>query len=613
MAKNSVTVILEVDDKGTAKIKQFASQGKKAMKDVGSTSKEVSDGISKSWLAIGAAVGAALYGVTRASKEFIEASNKQEKAVLGMEAALKSMGRYTPQFSSSLQKMASSLQTVTNFGDEVTLQGVKFLSTYGDITNELMPRSIKAMQDLAALMGGGESSVVSAANMLGKASMGMVGALRRVGITVDAETFKLKGYRGMLEQIESQVGGQAVAMREATAGYEAIGNEIADTKELLGELIKINVGDTFENWAAGLHKWNQEAAENLKLAKERKELGEATLIYGPEFAGQEVWTGPKARWIKKTEEEGAAFYPEVDIGRRETMRAQADLMRREPTTRTEEESRRLLMKADEYKAEEELRNQAWQAEIEAENAKIAKEKETQDIISKMKTEAQIEEWQRKEQELNDYTEHMNKKIAEEKRLEEQKAAQAKTEAYQRRQAMSATVTDMQTIAQAWGSHNKELFEAFKAFSIAQTIIDTYEGAQASYTALAGIPIVGPALGAAAAAAAIVAGFARVQAIMKTKPQKAQRGGVFDEPTLLEAGEAGPEAFVPLTGVNRRIPVELSGGGGGDVWSVTIHANDAASFDDMVTRNPRGVIRVVKELVTGGDREFVRSLREVAVG
>jgi len=57
-----------------------------------------------------------------------------------------------------------------------------------------------------------------------------------------------------------------------------------------------------------------------------------------------------------------------------------------------------------------------------------------------------------------------------------------------------------------------MFEVGKAAAIAQTIIQTYEAAQGAFKAFAFIPIIGPALGAAAAAAAIVAGMARVQAI-----------------------------------------------------------------------------------------------------
>jgi hypothetical protein len=54
--------------------------------------------------------------------------------------------------------------------------------------------------------------------------------------------------------------------------------------------------------------------------------------------------------------------------------------------------------------------------------------------------------------------------------------------------------------------------AGKAFAVIQATIDTYKGATAAYASLAGIPVVGPALGAVAAGAAIAAGIANVKAI-----------------------------------------------------------------------------------------------------
>lgn len=53
----------------------------------------------------------------------------------------------------------------------------------------------------------------------------------------------------------------------------------------------------------------------------------------------------------------------------------------------------------------------------------------------------------------------------------------------------------------------------KAAAVASTAIKTYEGATAAYASLAGIPIVGPGLGAVAAAAAIAAGLANVKKIL----------------------------------------------------------------------------------------------------
>lgn len=71
------------------------------------------------------------------------------------------------------------------------------------------------------------------------------------------------------------------------------------------------------------------------------------------------------------------------------------------------------------------------------------------------------------------------------------------------------------LANTMAGQSKKAFEVAKAASIAQTIIDTYAAAQAAYKAMAGIPYVGPALGIAAAAAAIASGVARVNAIKST--------------------------------------------------------------------------------------------------
>lgn len=74
---------------------------------------------------------------------------------------------------------------------------------------------------------------------------------------------------------------------------------------------------------------------------------------------------------------------------------------------------------------------------------------------------------------------------------------------------------LQNLFVATGSRHRAMFEAMKAFAVAETVIQTYRAAQGSYAALAPIPIVGPALGAAAAAAALAAGFARVEQIRNT--------------------------------------------------------------------------------------------------
>jgi len=90
------------------------------------------------------------------------------------------------------------------------------------------------------------------------------------------------------------------------------------------------------------------------------------------------------------------------------------------------------------------------------------------------------------------------------------------------------------------SENSKLKAIGKAAAIANIAIDTAKGAVAAYTALAGIPIVGPGLGAAAAAALIAYGAEQTAAATKANTGAfVSRGirGVDDQPFLLSRGES----------------------------------------------------------------------------
>jgi len=102
-----------------------------------------------------------------------------------------------------------------------------------------------------------------------------------------------------------------------------------------------------------------------------------------------------------------------------------------------------------------------------------------------------------------------------------KLAEEQMHQQQRLSIISNSFGMMAGAAQAFyalsGQQNKTFFNVYKAFAIAQTTIDTYQAAVAAYKAMAGIPIVGPALATAAAAAAIAFGMARVAAIASMQP------------------------------------------------------------------------------------------------
>jgi hypothetical protein len=130
------------------------------------------------------------------------------------------------------------------------------------------------------------------------------------------------------------------------------------------------------------------------------------------------------------------------------------------------------------------------------------------------------------------------------REEEAKTKIQKEQEAARRAALGTALGDLSTLM---NSGSRKMFEVGKAAAISQTVLSTYEGAQKAYSSLAGIPVVGPALGVAAAGAAIAAGVARVQSIRSQK-----FGGGASTPTGSNTGQinAGGQ------------PVNPSGGGAG---------------------------------------------------
>lgn len=134
--------------------------------------------------------------------------------------------------------------------------------------------------------------------------------------------------------------------------------------------------------------------------------------------------------------------------------------------------------------------------------------------------------------------------------------------------------------------SRALFEVGKAGAIAETVIQTYRAAQGAYAAMASIPFVGPALGVAAAAAAIAVGFARVQAIKATS-----FGSASGSPILSSGGASGPvttsgSGTVPYSAPNqgtvvrdREVIINLSGT---DVFSAaTIRDSLIPALNDAI--------------------------------
>ena len=90
--------------------------------------------------------------------------------------------------------------------------------------------------------------------------------------------------------------------------------------------------------------------------------------------------------------------------------------------------------------------------------------------------------------------------------------------------MNAVSNGLSTITGLMRTESGAAFQIGKAAAIANATVQTYQSAVSAYASLAPIPYVGVALGTAAAAAAITAGFANIRSIKNQQP-RFQTGGI----------------------------------------------------------------------------------------
>lgn len=212
-------------------------------------SKKNLDTFGSSVKRIGGMLAAAfsVQAVLNFAKKSIQSYNEQAAAVAKLEAILKSTGNAAGLTSRELQRYASDLQSVTLYGDEVTIQAMSRLATFKSISKSIFKDTIAAAQDLATVLDGDLNGAVM---QLGKAlespEIGLT-MLRRSGISFSneqiaqikqlvAEGKKHEAQLVMLAEVQSQFGGAAKAAANTAGGaWKQAGNSLDDLMEVIGE------------------------------------------------------------------------------------------------------------------------------------------------------------------------------------------------------------------------------------------------------------------------------------------------------------------------------------------------------------------------------------------
>lgn len=145
---------------------------------------------------------------------------------------------------------------------------------------------------------------------------------------------------------------------------------------------------------------------------------------------------------------------------------------------------------------------------------------------------------------------------------------------------------------------------YKAAAITQTIIETYKGATAAYASLATIPVVGPALGIAAAAAITAAGLANVGKIRSAREQ----GGNLAAGQASTIAERKAEVIVPASASRVRTAEQMrqimgenpSNSASGGV--VIVNQTTGRIDDVQQEKDDEGRLRVIIREIVSGDMQ-----------
>jgi hypothetical protein len=225
-------------NEGAKASEQFAQKWIKAGQDVRASVAAIDKAATRTVLTL---AGLATAGIAVAAR-FAKAAETQRSAEKNLQASLDATGNAARLSLDELKNFASARQAVTNFGDEVTLQGAAVLATFKSIQGDAFQRTLALAQDLSEKgLGTLESSVVQLGKALEDPNIGLM-ALRRVGVSfneTERETIQLLVESGrqmeaqqvILQAVEGQVGGTAEAMMRPWTRFL---NAMSDIEENLG-------------------------------------------------------------------------------------------------------------------------------------------------------------------------------------------------------------------------------------------------------------------------------------------------------------------------------------------------------------------------------------------
>lgn len=164
------------------------------------------------------------------SAQAVEAFRTQERAVLQLDQTLQNAGVYTNEYSQHIQKLASEIQSYSNYGDEAIIKAQALAQAYIGNT-KITDGLTKATIDFAAATG---MDLESAFTLVGKSIGSQTNALGRYGISLEKGMTDSQKMEAIQRQLGQRYEGTATQVANAST---QLSNAFGDLKEAVGRVL----------------------------------------------------------------------------------------------------------------------------------------------------------------------------------------------------------------------------------------------------------------------------------------------------------------------------------------------------------------------------------------
>lgn len=484
----------------------------------------------------------------------VNAAIATQESIQKLNTALILSGKYTAAVSKDLVEYSDVLQRSTKFSNDQVLETEALLATMGKLGGDTIKRATVAALDLSTALG---IDLESATRLVGKAAAGEISTFQRYGVHITQGKDAAQTFANTLKTLEDRFGGSAKAQVDTFGGAvsvaqhafedfsKEIGTNIINNQSLVNvvkvaaQIIDEMTGSVHANGNAFQTVLSTSIIIAIDVFRGLVNTARAVVgIFGVQSQILDTLVKNLER-LRGAAQEG--FGKSADGAKRlvDSLHGAGDAAATltKDQEKLIEQGKQIAQQTQDKSPDEEYirKATALSAYFEFEQTSTAEqveilqrlEQERVDKLSAIRTAeadaiiaqnqaltqdslfGNAQQIENNQQKLAAILKSEQLSAKDRAKIQTAYTQQSKLIESQRAQAIEGSLNSLASLQTA---KTKELAVIGKAAAIAKTTIDTFSGATAAASALAGIPLVGPALAAAAAAAFIAAGLANVARI-----------------------------------------------------------------------------------------------------